>query len=183
MAKKSILLSMDSVYNYNQQDFNEVMELEDKVDNYEDKLGSYMLKISTNRINTEDSHEVSRLLHCIGDFERIADHAVNIMQSAQEISEKNLSFSDIAKHDLNVMFSAVKEILDITINTFEKNSVEDALMVEPLEEVVDLLKVSLKSRHITRLQQNECSIVAGFIFSDIITSCERIADHCSNILT
>jgi phosphate:Na+ symporter len=148
---------------------------------YEDKLGSYLIQLNAVDMTKKDSDETSKLLHVIGDFERISDHAVNIMESAKEIHDKKLAFSQEAQKELSVMVSAVNEILDMTLKAFEENNLDTAVMIEPLEQVVDLLRDQLKKQHISRLQQGICTIELGFIHSDIINNLERISDHCSNI--
>ncbi len=159
----------------------DVVEKEDKIDIYEDKLGTYMVKLSRLDISEDDSNETSKLLHCIGDFERIGDHALNIKQTADEIHEKEIEFSPEALAELNVIANAVKEVLDLAIDSFIKNDIALASKVEPLEQVIDMLKATLKTNHIRRLKKGECTTEVGFVFSDLITNYERVADHCSNI--
>lgn len=154
---------------------------EDKVDRYEDMLGSYLVKLSNHTLTEEDRAETAELLHLIGDFERISDHAVNILESAEEMYEKKLRFSENAQRELTVMGSAVYEILDLALDAFASNDVEKAKLIEPLEEVVDTLKEQLRMRHIIRLQKGECTIEMGFVLSDMLTNLERVADHCSNV--
>ena len=160
---------------------NMIIEAESLVDQYEDKIGSYLVKLSGNNLSLHDSKEVSVLLHTIGDLERISDHAVNVMEVAREMEEKHIRFSDSARIDLEIMASAVMEILNTTIDAFENNDVEMAAKVEPLEEVIDELKADLRMRHVERLQQGACTIELGFVFSDLVTNYERVSDHCSNI--
>ena len=158
-----------------------ISEDEDSVDMYEDKLGSYLVKISSKEISSEDSNNVNTLLHLIGDFERISDHAMNIAESAEEIHDKDLAFSPDAKRELSVVIGAINEILDLSLNAFCEGDLNAAVKVEPLEQVVDDLRDKLKKKHIARLQRNECTIEMGFILSDILANLERISDHCSNI--
>lgn len=158
-----------------------IRELEDKVDIYEDMLGSYLVKLSSKNMDEADSHEVTKLLHMIGDLERISDHAVNIVESAEELSDKNISFSEEAIAELHSIYGAVDEILNITEDAFVNNDLNKALTVEPLEQVVDYLREQIKLRHVIRLQKSECSIEHGFVLSDILTNLERVSDHCSNI--
>lgn len=158
-----------------------IRQEEQSVDRYEDKLGSYLVELCARDLSDADSKVATELLHMIGDFERISDHAVNLAESAEEIIEKQINFSDDAKHELAVMSSAVSEILDLALRAFRSNDLETASQVEPLEQVIDTLKEELKSRHIARLQQSQCTIELGFIFSDLLTNLERVADHCSNI--
>lgn len=159
----------------------EVIEGESKIDTYEDNLGTYLVKLSSKSLSMNDSHEISKLLHVIGDLERISDHAVNIVEVAQEMKSKGVVFSEGAKNELRVMGKALCEILDITITSFCENDLILAEKVEPLEEVIDGLNEELRARHIDRLQNGECTIQLGFIFSDLITNYERVSDHCSNI--
>ena len=159
----------------------EVREKEDKSDHYEDILSSYLVKLSSRKISESDSAEAAKLLKVIGDFERISDHAVNLVESAEEIKAKELEFTQAAKRELSVIISAVSEVLDLTQEAFEKDDAVLALRVEPLEQVIDDLKETLRTGHILRLQQGECSSVAGFVWSDILTNLERTSDHCSNV--
>ena len=154
---------------------------EEKVDHYEDILGKYLVKLSAKNIGRDESTEAAMLLKMIGDFERISDHSVNLMKSAEELNEKELSFSDKAKKELKVIATATAEVLDLAYDAFNENDLEKAAMIEPLEEVIDDLKKQLKSDHIERLQKGECSIEVGFIWNDIVTNLERVSDHCSNI--
>jgi len=154
---------------------------EDKVDRYEDMLGGYLVKLSNHTLNEEDRAETAELLHLIGDFERISDHAVNILESVEEMRDKKLRFSEDAQKELTVMGSAVFEILDLALDAFRSNDVRKAELIEPLEEVVDNLKEQLRMNHIIRLQKGECTIEMGFVLSDMLTNLERVADHCSNV--
>ena len=158
-----------------------VRELEDKTDHYEDILGSYLVKLSTQAANESDSAEAAGLLKLIGDFERIADHAVNLLECAEEIREKELAFSPEAQRELQVICTAVQDVVTFARNAFVENDMDSALHVEPLEEVVDDLKEALRSRHIRRLQRGMCSIEVGFVWADLLTGLERISDHSSNI--
>lgn len=166
---------------YNEADGQAIIDIENETDMYEDKLGTYMVKLSSRSMSAHDSREVSKLLHCIGDFERIADHSVGIMRAAKEMHTKRLHFSDAAQEEIETMGAAVSEIVGMGVMAFIDDDVELASRVEPLEQVVDHLKAQLKARHISRLQLGDCTIELGFIFSDMITAYERIADHCSNI--
>lgn len=154
---------------------------ESQVDKYEDVLGSYLVKLNTHPLSDADTHESSKLLHMIGDLERISDHSVNILESAEELCEKNITFSDEARRELGIITSAVEEILDLSYNAYMNNDIETAYRVEPLEQVIDDLKEALRSNHIVRMQAGNCSIEAGFIWSDLLTNLERVSDHCSNI--
>ncbi len=159
----------------------EVRTLEDKADKYEDALGSYLVKLSNEDLTKDDSEQVSKLLHIIGDLERISDHAVNVVESLEEMQDKKLSFSAEANRELSVLMSAVGEIISLTERAFINNSVTDAKNVEPLEEVIDELREQIKINHINRLKKSECTIEHGFILSDLLTNFERVSDHCSNI--
>lgn len=167
--------------NYSEEGVAHVEAMEGKVDRYEDELGTYLVKLNHKDLSERDSRSLSIMLHCIGDFERISDHAVNIMESAQELHEKNASFSDKAKKELGILVHAVEDIVDLAYRVFDEQNVALAEAIEPLEEVIDELCKELKRRHVQRLRAGECTIEMGFILSDITTSLERISDHCSNI--
>jgi phosphate:Na+ symporter len=175
--KKSIKL----LTKYDENIAEEIVQSETDVDQYEDKLGAYLLKLNARNMTNKDNREVTKLLHILSDFERISDHSVNIMKTATEIKEKKLDFSPEAKAEIKVICDAVNEILDITFKSFSKNDIEMAEYVEPLEQTIDKLKATLKKRHVNRLQTGKCTIELGFVFSDLLTSLERVADHCSNI--
>ena len=181
LARDNAILALKTLGNYSDENAARVEAIENKVDLYEDKLGTYMSKLSGHEMTEADRSELSRLLHCIGDYERISDHAVNIMEAATEMQEKNLKFSDEAKEELTVMGMAMAEIVILTTEAFLKNDPAKAKRVEPLEEVIDNLNIQIKNRHIVRLQNGECTTLMGFVLTDLITSFERIADHCSNI--
>ena len=159
----------------------EIRDLEGKADNYEDALGSYLVKLSACDMDERDSEQTTKLLHLIGDLERVSDHAVNIVESVEEIKEKKITFSNEANHELEVLQNAVSEILDITYTALIKNDLKLATDVEPLEEVIDDLRDKIKLNHIIRLQKSECTIEHGFVLSDLLNNFERVADHCSNI--
>ena len=159
----------------------QVRRLEDRTDHYEDILGTYLVKLSTRRISRDDSNEAAKLLKVIGDFERIGDHAVGIVASAEEMSRKELTLSAEARVELNVLADAVEEIMDLALEAFLTDDFRAAGLVEPLEQVIDELKESLRTAHILRLQREQCSIEAGFVWSDLLTCLERVSDHCSNI--
>ena len=167
--------------NLDQKTVEEIKKAEEKVDIYEDELGSYLVKVAAKDLHESESADVTKLLHILGDLERISDHAVNMVDSIIEIKDKNIEFSDYAKADLKVICSAVNEILDMSREAFEKTSLESATLVEPLEQVIDQLRDQIKLRHTLRLQNNYCSIELGFILTDILTDLERVSDHCSNI--
>lgn len=180
-ANRNLKRSFNLLDDYNEELFNRIMKAEDVVDRYEDKLGSYLVKITQKELNHEQNKEISKLLHTINDFERIADHAVNIAEAAREIYEKNISFSDVAKHELSVIRTAVSDIVDLVIDIFEQDKVSEAYRVEPLEELIDTFREEIKMHHIQRIQSGECSLNQGFVFNDLLTDYERVADHCSNI--
>ena len=177
----SIKDAFSLVYKFDDALSAQVIDNEDKVDKYEDRLGSYLVKLSSLDLTNNDSALTTKLLHIISDFERISDHAANIVQSAEEIKEKKLEFSGAAKSELSVMINAVEEIIDLAYDSFVHQNLDSAKLVEPLEEVIDELRDDIKSRHIGRLQKGDCTIELGFILSDLLTNLERIADHCSNI--
>ena len=158
-----------------------VRETEQEADQYEDMLGPYLVNMGRSNLSDKDSRQVSKLLHIIGDFERISDHAVNLVESAEEMRNKGLNFSIYAKRELEILTAAVSEIMDLSLEAFLKDDPSLAVKVEPLEEVVDTLKEQLRNRHILRLQKGECTIELGFVWSDLLTNLERVADHCSNI--
>ncbi len=181
VAVESLKTSFSLITEYNEKTCEYIREQESEVDRYEDMLGSYLVKLSSQEMNLADSEESTKLLHLIGDFERISDHAVNIVESAEEIHDKKLVFSEEARQEINVIISAVTEILDLALAAFEEGNLDSAALVEPLEEVIDNLKKEMRRRHTLRLQKNECTIELGFVFSDIIVNLERVSDHCSNI--
>ena len=180
-ADEALRLAFAQLSSYDKNQAAQVRALEETVDEYEDQLGTYLVRLSSHAMSEADSIEVNRLLHVIGDFERISDHAVNILESAEEIHDKKLSFSSEARRELNVMFQAVAEILQLSVDAFRRSDLDKAVMVEPLEQVVDDLRDLLKKRHVDRLQRGECTIEMGFILTDLLTNLERISDHCSNI--
>ncbi len=159
----------------------EIRQAEEKVDHYEDILGTYLVKLSRNQISDDDSAQVSKLLKAIGDFERISDHSINILESAEELRDKEMEFTPAAKKEFDVLCSAVSEILILTYNAFVNDSLDAARDVEPLEQVIDGLKAAMRNGHIARLKEGNCSIEAGFILLDILTDLERTSDHCSTI--
>ena len=154
---------------------------EELVDRYEDMLGSYLVKLNTYSLSDEDSHESTKLLHMIGDLERLSDHAVNVLESMQELQQKGVRFTQQADRQLRAMMSAVSETLELTQHAYEQNDLQIASQVEPLEQIANVLKDQLRAQHILRMQRGECSVEAGFIWSDLLTNLERISDHCSNI--
>ena len=184
MAEEShdaLFTALKLVDKYSDDDAERVQDMESRVDRYEDELGTYLVKLSHKDISEADSHSLSIMLHCIGDFERISDHAINIMESAQELHEKGLQFSENAKKDLEVLGEAVEDIINTAYEVFDRQDLQLAKKIEPLEEVIDELSREVKRRHVQRLRSGECTIEMGFILSDITTCLERVADHCSNI--
>ena len=181
IACTALRKSMKLITAYDADEADLVRELESKADVYEDELGSYLVKISSEALADADNHQLTKLLHIIGDFERISDHAVNIVESAEEIRTKKLSFSQEANRELAVMTAAIGEILDISERAFCENDLSVASKIEPLEQVVDALKDQIKANHIRRLQKSECSIEHGFVLSDLLNNFERVSDHCSNV--
>jgi phosphate:Na+ symporter len=178
LALKKSLTLFDS---YDVKAADEVRELEERADKFEDALGSYLVKLSGCDLDNRDAVEITKLLHIIGDLERISDHSVNIVESAEEMKDKKLSFSAQATKEMSVMRAALEEILDITLKSFSENNVSLAAEVEPIEEVIDTLRDQIKLNHILRLQKSECTIEHGFVLSDVLTNFERVSDHCSNI--
>ena len=158
-----------------------ILQMEDSLDNFEDKLGTYLVKLSSQALSSEDSQVVSKILHAIGDFERLGDHACNLVKVAREIHEKQISFSPNATREIKVLTDAIQEILNITACAYDGDSVELAAKVEPLEQVIDRLTVQIKNNHVKRLQHGACTIEGGFILADLLNNYERISDHCSNI--
>ena len=167
--------------NYQSKTADDIREAENKVDVYEDVLGSYLVKLSSENMDARDSHEVTKLLHIIGDLERISDHSVNLVDSAEEIKDKSLVFSEEANAELDVLFAAVDEIVSITERALVTSDLELAARIEPLEQVIDDLRDDIKINHIHRLKKSECTVEHGFVLSDILTNLERVSDHCSNI--
>lgn len=180
-SKNALKLSFGLLDTFQEENAFRVEKIEAKVDRYEDELGTYLIKLNQKELSVEDSHSLSIMLHCIGDFERISDHALSIMKSAKEMWEKNAVFSPQAVKELHVMEKAVVDIVDKAYAVFANQDIQLAEEIEPLEEVIDELSRELKRRHVNRLRAGECTIEMGFILSDVTTSLERIADHCSNI--
>lgn len=181
LAIESLGDAMECLFNYTPERAQGIREDEEKSDHYEDILSSYLVKVSRYDVSNSDSREAAMLLKMIGDFERISDHAVNILESAEEMKEKGIVFSGSAKKELKTITDAVNEILYLAFISFVNNDVTTAVTVEPLESVIDNLKDQLRINHIERLQQNQCSIDAGFVWSDLLTNLERTSDHCSNV--
>lgn len=181
LTQETLKMSMEVVTTYDAKKCAEVIDNENAIDIFEDKIGSYILKISSKDLSENDSKIVSSMLHTIGDLERISDHAVNIVEAAEEMHSKKIKFSQQALRELPVIVNAVSEILEMSINAFVNNDVNLAKNVEPLEDVIDQLRSDLKTRHIERLRNGKCTIELGFILQDLLTNFERVSDHCSNI--
>ncbi len=180
-AEGNLLMAVGLRNRWSDKDFRMVGETESVIDRYEDKLGTYLMKITSKSLSQSQSEEVSKYLHTISDFERISDHALNISEAAKEIHDKDLQFSPEACHELDVIESAVREILSIAVGAFVENDPQRASRVEPLEEIIDGLCDEMKSHHVDRLQSGSCTLNQGFVFNDLLTNYERVADHCSNI--
>ena len=183
-SRKAITMALKSVNNYSDKLYEDILKQEDKNDRYEDKIGTYLVDLSSkNNLSESESKEVSKMLKIIGDLERIADHAINIGQASRELRDKNLPLSEDAIKEMDNMLNAVKECVDLSLLAFEKDDLSIALKVPPLEEVIDELKAKLRANHIDRVKRRQCSIEAGFIWSDLLTNLERVGDHCNNIAT
>ena len=184
MAELSIRAFRDSaacVLNYDKVIADRIREAENNTDHLEDLISTYLLKLTSRHLGDEESVKATEYLKLIGDYERIADHAVNILESAEEIVNKNVEFSDDAVDEYRTICAAVTEILNLSFSAFSEEDIEAARKTEPLEEVIDMLKEDLRTRHFLRLQRGECSVAAGFVWSDLLTNLERVSDHCSNI--
>ena len=181
LARDTLLLSIDQLSAFSESAATAIEENEELADRYEDKLGTYLVKLSSKELTAENSNAISELLHAIGDFERISDHAVNVLRSAREMHEKDMHFSAAADSELSVMIRALREILNMTVTAFENDDTDLAARVEPLEQVIDALTAEIKARHIMRLKQGLCTIELGFVLSDLLSNFGRVSDHCSNI--
>ena len=178
---KAIMLSLDVFKSYDEAKAEKVRTYETMVDAYEDRIGSYLLKLNSRNLSETDSKCISELLHVIGDFERISDHAMNIIEISEELHSKKIEFSNDAYEEMMVLIHAITDILNMTAKSFENNDVELAHQVEPLEEVIDRLRLEMRNRHIQRLKDGKCTMELGFVFTDLLTELERVSDHCSNI--
>ncbi len=181
VATDALKNSIDCLSAYDKQKAKAVRDAEEKTDHYEDIIGSYLVKLSGKQLNDTEGATASMLLKAIGDFERISDHAVNILESAEEIREKGIAFSKNAKQEMDSLQAATLEIVSLSYLAFTENNADQANLVEPLEQVIDKMKELLRTRHIERLRLGDCGIEAGFVWSDLITNMERVSDHCSNI--
>ena len=180
-ARENLFDAFALIGSYSEEGFQHITETEDIVDKYEDKLGTYLIHITSRELNSEQNEAVGKYLHTINDFERISDHALNVAECAQELHEKGIVFSEDAAREVNVLISAVTEVMNTAIDAFCNNDLENAYRVEPLEELIDNLCDEMKLHHIDRLQKGICTLNHGFVFNDLITNLERISDHCSNI--
>lgn len=181
IATDALVNSINCLSLYDKSKAEVIRKAEDKTDHLEDVIGSYLVKLSAKQLNEGEGATASMLLKAIGDFERISDHAVNILESAEEMGEKKIIFSDVAKVEMDSLTNATLEIVDISYNAFINGNVDNAILVEPLEQVIDRMKELLRTRHIDRLRVGDCGIEVGFVWNDLITNLERVADHCSNI--
>ena len=180
-SKKAILLAMEVQTEYSSEKVAEVIQLEQLVDQFEDSIGTYLVKLAGKDLSMDDSHLLSVLLHCISDFERISDHAINITEAVDKLQKQGLEFTSQGKHELDSLGIAIRDILTMTQNAFSTGNTTTAADVEPLEEVIDDLVKEMKQRHIVRLRNGNCSMEAGLLLEDILTNYERLSDHCSNI--
>ncbi len=180
-ARDNLLRALKLLDVFSEEEMRKVEQTEDRIDLFEDKLGTYLVRLNTNELNQEQNEAVSKYLHTLSDFERIGDHAMNIAQTAREKAEKKISFSGTAGRELTVLIAAITKILDISFDCFENEDVEAAYSVEPLEERIDVLCDTMKLNHVERLQKGDCSLTQGFVFNDLLGDFERVADHCSNI--
>ena len=181
LARNSFQLAMGLLDNFSEKDLQRVIAMEQESDSYEDTLGTYLVKLSGKDLSKADSRTLSILLHCINDFERISDHAINVAESAQELRGKGLALSEDSRKELAVYGKAVSDILDLTVSVFAADDTDRARSVEPLEEVIDTLSIEMRQRHIIRLRKGACSLEAGLILEDLLTGYERVSDHCSNV--
>lgn len=181
ITRHSIIDATSMINHFDASKAESLMQTEALVDKYEDKLSTYLVKLSAKDLTDADSNRVTELLHVIGDVERISDHSVNLLEVAQEMNDKGIEFSKEAKKDLEVFISAVCDIITLTTDSFINGDLDGAKLVEPLEQVIDKLRLKIRASHIQRLKQGNCTVEYGFILADILTNCERIADHCSNI--
>jgi phosphate:Na+ symporter len=180
-VRENLLRATDLLDNYTEEGFQEVQDLEETVDRYEDKIGTYLVKVSSSELTKKQNEDLYQFLHAITDLERISDHATNISENAKEIHDKEIQLSDEAIRELKIMRKAVEEVVDLSLRALTEQDEDSAHMVEPLEELIDDLSDEMKHRHIDRLQKGICTLQHGFVFNDLVTNFERISDHCSNI--
>ncbi len=181
LTRETILKALELLKGYDEEACDIIIENEDIIDGYEDKINSFLIKLAKSSITGADSRSVSKMMHCVGNFERISDHAVNLVESAQEMNEKGIMFSDECINEITVITDAIAENINKAFDSYVNSDLATAHKVEPLEEVVDNLSTELKNRHIRRLQNDECTVELGYIFQDVLTNLERVSDHCSNI--
>lgn len=180
-ARENLLRALGLMHQFSEEGMRKVEKTEDLLDRYEDKIGTYLVKLNTNELNEKQNESVSKYLHTISDFERIGDHAMNLAEAAREIHEKKIAFSGEAEKELRVLTGALSEILELAVASFIQENIDQAYRVEPLEERIDILCDEMKMRHVDRLKAGTCSLSQGFVFNDILTNIERVADHCSNL--
>jgi phosphate:Na+ symporter len=180
-SKQALLTALTLVTDFSDAGYASVQKAESAVDRYEDALGSYLLRLTSTSLNETQGQTISIFLHTLSDFERISDHALNLAESAKELKEKKITFSEYAQKEFTVIFAAVREVVQLTADAFHTDDLTKAAQIEPLEEVIDLICDEMKLHHIERLQTANCTIRQGFVFNDLITNLERVSDHCSNI--
>lgn len=181
VSKEALFLGMEVIKDYSEDKCQEVIRLEQLADRFEDKLGTYLVKLAGRNLNKDDSHLLSVMLHCISDFERISDHAINLTEAAQKMKEHGITLTNQGKSELETLEVAIRDIMTLTVQAFEGNDIQRAINVEPLEEVIDNLVMEMKQRHIMRLRNGICSMEAGILLEDVLTNYERVSDHCSNV--
>ena len=181
IARDAVLQALDMVIEYDVKTASIIRDSEERLDKYEDRLNTYLVKLSAQETSDSDTWKVSEMLHTIGDLERMGDHALNILQSAEELRDKDIEFSGSARSDLGIAHAALTEIINMAIDAFEDDDIELARQVEPLEQVIDSLVSDMRSRHISRLQRGECALIPGFVLTDLLVNYERVSDHCSNV--
>lgn len=181
ISNSSIIKATELLRNFDKKKIKEINDSEDLVDTYEDKISTYLVRLAGSKLSDKDSREVTKLLHVIGDVERISDHAVNIMRGAEEINSKEIKFSEEAIREIHIISDAVCEILSLAVEALKNEDCEIAKKVEPLEQIIDKLKYKIKNNHVARLRDGNCTVEMGFILSDLLNNYERVSDHCSNI--
>ena len=181
LARQALDAAVSLLWNFSEDGYSQVLAMEEKGDRYEDQLGTYLLKLTAQTLSEQQSREVTKYLHVLSDFERITDHARNLAESAREASDKKVIFSDAALRELHTVTDAVSDVIVLAVRAFTQEDMDEAMHVEPLEEVIDRLCDEMKLHHVQRLQQGQCTILQGFIFNDLLTNLERVSDHCSNV--